>query len=272
MSRTEQRWRTAGPHTATRHKARDSTLLIKPSKAAMLRIRERLYTEWRDLRGHNVEAILTRLNPIIRGWSAYYRIGVSSEAFHALDNHMWKLAYKWAKRGHPHKSRKWIVGHYFGAFNTSRTDRWVFGDRDSGAHLIKFGWTKIVRHRLVKAAASIDDPDLVEYWADRKRRSTPPPLDRRSMHLLKVQKGRCPLCGDFLLYAEHEPQSPREWEQWFSATRKAVNKHHIVYRKHGGSDDSSNLHLVHAHCHRRHHAHGGGASEFEQPAKPSGLA
>jgi RNA-directed DNA polymerase len=231
-------------------------LLIKPSKAAMLRIRQRLSDEWRDLRGHNVEVVLTRLNPIIRGWSAYYRIGVSSEAFHALDKHMWRLSYKWAKRAHPNKPRKWIVTRYFGAFNTSRGDRWVFGDRESGAYLIKFAWTKIVRHRLVTGAASVDDPALAEYWAQRRRRRIPPPLDRRSTYLLRVQKGRCPLCGDFLLYADHEPQSPKEWEQWFNATRKAVHKHHIVYRKHGGPDDSSNLQLVHAYCHRRHHAAG----------------
>ncbi len=35
--------------------------------------------------------------------------------------------------------------------------------------------------------------------------------------LLKTQHGRCPVCGDFLLHADHEPQNPREWEQWLTA-------------------------------------------------------
>src|SRR5215469_4951931 len=247
-------------------------LLIKPGKAAMLRIRQRLSTEWRGLRGHNVEAVLTRLNPIIRGWSAYYRIGVSSEAFHTLDQHMWKLAYKWAKRSHPSKPKKWIVTRYFGAFNKTRGDRWVFGDRNTGAHLVKFSWTKIVRHKMVKGAASTDNPALTHYWAQRRHQRTPPPMDRRSIYLLRAQKGRCPLCGDFLLHADHDPQSPREWEQWFNATRKAIHKHHIVYRKHGGPDDSSNLQLLHAFCHRRHHAAGAEDQPSQQPAKPQGLA
>jgi RNA-directed DNA polymerase len=56
-------------------------LLIKPSEAAMRRIRERLRTEMRSLRGTNAQAVLIRLNPIIRGWSAYYRGVVSSKAF-----------------------------------------------------------------------------------------------------------------------------------------------------------------------------------------------
>ena len=149
-------------------------LLIKPSKAALRRIRERLRTEMRALRGANAAMVLVRLNPIIRGWAAYYRTAVSSEAFSALDRYLWRLTYKWAKHGHPNKSKHWIVNRYFGAFNKSRRDRWVFGDRDSGAYRTKFAWTGIVRHRMVKGGSSPDDPALAQYWADRRRRGATP--------------------------------------------------------------------------------------------------
>ena len=135
-------------------------LLIKPSTAAVMRIRARLTSEMRALRGHNAQMVLIRLNPIIRGWSAYYRHAVSSRVFNELDSHVWRLTYKWAKFTHPHKSKHWIISRYFGAFNSSRRDRWVFGDRDSGAYLLKFAWTKITRHTLVKGWASPDDPAL----------------------------------------------------------------------------------------------------------------
>jgi hypothetical protein len=39
------------------------------------------------------------------------------------------------------KPKRWIVGRYFGKFNKFRNDHWVFGDRDSGAYLVKFSWT-----------------------------------------------------------------------------------------------------------------------------------
>ena len=71
-------------------------LLIKPSKAAVKRIKARLTAEMKALRGHNAQMVLIRLNPVIRGWSAYYRHCVSSKVFDALDDHMWKLTYKWA--------------------------------------------------------------------------------------------------------------------------------------------------------------------------------
>src|SRR5690348_4575459 len=107
-------------------------LLIKPSQAAIGRIRERLAAEMRALRGGNAMAVIARLNPVIRGWAAYYRGVVSSGAFSSLDNYMWKLSYKWARWRHPNKPRRWTVSRYFGKFNKSRNDRWVFGDRDSG--------------------------------------------------------------------------------------------------------------------------------------------
>jgi RNA-directed DNA polymerase len=69
-------------------------LLIKPSNAAVRRIRERLRTELRSLRGTNAPTVIKKLNPIIRGWAAYYRTQVSSEVFGALDNYLWQLTFK----------------------------------------------------------------------------------------------------------------------------------------------------------------------------------
>ena len=77
---------------------RNGKLLIKPSKAAVQRIRSRLAAEVRALHGANAEAVITRLNPMIRGWAAYYRTVVSKEIFSALDHYVWRLTYRWALR------------------------------------------------------------------------------------------------------------------------------------------------------------------------------
>ena len=148
-------------------------LLIKPSKAAIKRIRERLRTETRSLRGTSAQAVIARLNPIVRGWAAYYRTVVSSEIFTALDHYLWKLTYKWAKHSHPNKPVRWIVRRYFGMFCKSRQDQWVFGDRASGAYLLRFAWTNIVRHQMVRGTSSTDDPALASYWAARRRKGIP---------------------------------------------------------------------------------------------------
>ncbi|MCA1704039.1 MAG: group II intron reverse transcriptase/maturase [Actinobacteria bacterium] len=226
-------------------------LLIKPSPAALRRVRKRLSAEMKALRGANADAVISTLNPIIRGWSAYYRTAVSSRTFALLDNHMWKLTYKWAKHGHPNKPKHWVVDRYYGAFNTTRHDRWIFRARDNGSYLRKFTWTKIVRHQMVPGTASTDDPALAEFWAGRRRKQTTP-LDRTGLRLLHQQRGRCPACGDLLLHADHEPQSPHEWEQWIKTTRAAIRKHAITTDAGPGtSDEPIALRLLHTHCHRR---------------------
>jgi len=199
-------------------------LLIKPSKAAVKRARERLGAEMRALRGHNAQIVLVRLNPFIRGWSAYYRHCVSARVFNELDWHVWKLTYKWAKFTHPHKGKRWITGKYFGQFNPARGDRWVFGDRDSGAYLLKFAW----------------------------RRRGIPPLDPARLRLLQRQRGRCPLCGELLLHASQEPRHPDEWEQWIKAVRVATRHQAISLGAAPGKPGGHAVYrLTHAYCSRR---------------------
>jgi RNA-directed DNA polymerase len=242
--------------------------LIKPSKAAIRRIRERLRTELRSLRGTNAPTVIKRLNPIIRGWAAYYRTQVSSETFGALDQYLWELTYKWATFSHANKPTRWVVHRYFGTFNKSRRDRWVFGDRASGAYLHKFAWTNIVRHQIVRGGASPDDPALAEYWAWRRRKA-PPPIDNTSLWLLGTQDGRCPICADQLLAVDDRPQSPLEWEQWLAITRKTIIK---VTMRAGGASDAAEPRLIHAHCRTGHHARNGRNPALLPAYKPSGLA
>ena len=99
-----------------RHGRRPGKLLIKPSPEAVERIRQRLAEEMRRLRGSNARAVIARMNPIIRGWSAYYRGAVSSKVFSSLDHYMWQLTAGWARRTHPKKPKKWIARRYWGRF------------------------------------------------------------------------------------------------------------------------------------------------------------
>lgn len=49
-------------------------------------------------------------------------------------------------RMHPKKGWKWRQKRYFGSLNLHRRDRWVFGDKSLGAHILKFSWFNIERH------------------------------------------------------------------------------------------------------------------------------
>jgi RNA-directed DNA polymerase len=227
-------------------------LLTTPSGKAVKRLKLRLANEMRSLRGSNAKAVIARLHPIVRGWSAYYRSVVSSKTFSDLDDYMWRLTYKWAKHSHPNKSGRWIVNRHFGKFNKFRNDRWVFGDRDSGAYLPKFSWTSIARHTLVVGGASPDDPSQAEYWVNRRKR-VKPPLDGYTLRLLTWQDGRCPLCGGHLLTAEQPPQSPLQWERWWlHVVRRAIVADYLVHHGRPGPSGDDRTRLVHASCHRGH--------------------
>ena len=248
---------------------RPGKLLIKPSATAVRRIRKRLTDEARKLRGSNARAVIARLNPIIRGWAAYYRGVVSSEVFHKLDAHVWWLVYRWARHRHSNKSKRWVVSRYFGKFNKARNDRWVFGDRDGATargqtpYLVKFSWTPIVRHQLVVGGASPDDPDLFDYWAKR-RKKVKPPLDDYNLRLLTWQAGRCPLCRENLITADQPPQSPREWERWWlSIVHRALVADHLTHER-TSTPNEKRTRLVHTSCYRAHRAR-----ESRKPAPSS---
>jgi RNA-directed DNA polymerase len=226
-------------------------LIIKPSTAAVKRFRRRLRTEMRALRGGNAVMVIARLNPILRGWAAYYRTVVSKHVFTTIDSYLWWLTFKWAVRSHRNKPKKWVTARYYGAFNPARTDRWVFGDRASAAYLTKLAWTPIVRHQMVDGFASPDDPDRADYWATRKRRRKPP-IDRWGRIQLERQHGRCPRCRQLLLHADHEPQSPDEWEKWIIVVRSAIRRQAITTDQHAATlNGPTASRLVHAHCARK---------------------
>jgi RNA-directed DNA polymerase len=207
-------------------------LLIKPSKKSVETLKGRLRTEWMRLRGHSPAAVIRLFNPIIRGWANYFRIGVSKETFVRLDYWMTYRAIRYAKRRHPRKTKRWWRPRYFGRFHPERQDRWVFGDRQTGAYLLKLGWFPIQRHSMVKGRASPDDPDLRDYWLQREQRKTRTLIPSRKK-LADRQRGRCPCCGESLFNGE------------------AIEAHHVVARKDGGSDAYSNLQLVHLFCHQQ---------------------
>ena len=210
-------------------------LLIKPSKESVSKIRNKLREEWLSLRGSNVLAIIKRLNPIIRGWANYFRSGVSCEIFHSLDRWMFHRAVRYVKHTHPKKPRYWRQSRYWGRLNLERNDRWVFGDKTTGMHLLKFSWFRIERHILVKGRSSPDDPNLKSYWQDREKAKSKS-LTPSKQKIAQSQGCICPKCGESLFNGEE------------------LHVHHIEPKQQGGINSYKNLRLLHLYCHQQIHA------------------
>jgi len=228
--------------------SRGSKVLTRPSRDAMKKMRRRIADELRALRGSPAIEVISTLNPIVRGQANYYRIGASKTAYQALDSYLWQCLYKWARREHPAKGRRWVTARYFGPYNPHRRSKWVFGDRETGAYLHQYAWTKIVRHAPVPGRYTPYDPALARYWADRHRKQQPPQLAPAWQHALRGQHGQCPLCGEPLLFTDRMPDSPSQWETWYAVVRKAMTRQAITDHSTGRTKHR----LVHAYCARRH--------------------
>jgi hypothetical protein len=96
------------------------------------------------------------------------------------------LTWKWARHSHPNKGPRWVAARYFGKFHPNREDLWVFGDKVTGALLVKHSWTAVRRHIMVKGTASPDDPGLAGYWRYHRDKHGPS-LDGHTLTLLARQ-------------------------------------------------------------------------------------
>ena len=197
------------------------TTLITPSKAKvkthLAKIAEVIDTH----KNAPQAALISKLNPIIKGWSNYYSTQFSKKTYSKVDHLIYEKLRAWARtrgKGDINVAKYW---------RTVNGRKWCFSTED-GMELKQHSDTPIVRHIKVKGAASPYDGNWT-YWS--KRRGEYPETPNRVASLIKRQKGICSHCG---LY--------------FTST-DIVEVDHIKPTSLGGKDTYDNIQLLHRHCH-----------------------
>jgi RNA-directed DNA polymerase len=234
----------------------NGTLLIKPSKknvkAFLNDIRETVKGNKTAKQFH----LIKLLNPKIRGWANYHMGAVAKEKFAWVDSEIWKTLWQWAKRRHPTKDNRWIKERYF---VTEGNRNWVFladtktqeGDTER-IRLNKASDTAIQRHVKIRGDANPFDPEHETYFEDRlgwkMKRSVTGQV--KWLKLWWSQDKECPMCKEKIT----------EETGW--------NTHHIIPREDGGSDNPSNLVLLHPNCHKQLHSQ---KLKIAKPAPTRGL-
>jgi RNA-directed DNA polymerase len=165
-------------------------LLVRPQKEKVALHRRRLSAFFRSHRQLTTAEVIKVLSPVIRGWCNYYRYAVAKRTFAVLDHHVWQVTYRWAKRRHPRKNRRWVVNHYYGVDQGRGWDLW-----DGRNRLPRHNETRVSRFVKVRGKASPFDPNLRAYWEDRRtRRLVREASHFHRVHLLQRQAGRCAAC------------------------------------------------------------------------------
>lgn len=173
-------------------------------------------------------ALIRELNPIIRGWSNYYRTVSSKETFSYCDYVLYQQLKRWAERRHTNKRHKWVKRKYW---HTRDKRNWIFGIKEEGEivlELAQHAKTSIVRHIKVKSGHSYFDGNSL-YWATRLGEH--PEMPKTKSTLLKRQKGKCSHCG--LYFKDGD----------------ILEVDHIVPKSKGGKNEYKNFQILHRHCH-----------------------
>ncbi len=175
-------------------------------------------------------ALISKLNPVIRGWTSFYSHSDAKTVgeFSKQDNLTYLKLRRWAKR----RCGNINDGH-IKYWTSIDGDNWVFATRIGEANPLR-----LLKHRdiscsstdyvKVKGDKSPYDGDLV-YWSSRL--GTHPQMPNRKAKLLKQQKGKCPWCG----------LSFQDWD--------VLEVDHIIPKALRGKDEYKNLQLLHRHCH-----------------------
>lgn len=175
----------------------------------------------------DVRSVVQRLQPIITGWSNYFRTAASKSTFSAMDKALMAKLMNWARKKHPRRTREWIRNKYLHL--DGRRKRFGYLTEDSLQSGIKhFAETAIVRHTKVTGGASPYDGNWV-YWTLRGR-----DIAERRVSLqkhIRNLRGKCARCGLYFTPFDH------------------IEVHHVQRKADGGSDRYVNLQDLHRHCH-----------------------
>ena len=217
-------------------------LLIKPQKQKVLDFCRKIGETIKRMASVTQEVLITKLNPILRGFANYYQGVVSKETFSYISYRVWKYLWDWCKRRHSKRRLKWVKNKYF---QRIKGVDWTFCCKTEGRRrkekllcLYSVGSTPIVRHIKVKGTYSPFDAELTDYWEKRRTGIGKNRWAKGSKYetIAKQQNWKCPGCGESLFNGEE------------------IEVHHIVPVNQGGSDDSENLIHLHKACHKQEHS------------------
>lgn len=204
-------------------------------------------------------ALISKLNPIIRGWCNYHRCAHCIwKVWNSTNQYLFRLLWKWAQNRHQRRSRYWIYDRYWKHFDGRRT----FSDsqalsKDSPSQTIKDATYKLVHYNFGVLPIRRISGQTNVYLLDKETRTKirrvwkMKHIDKEvgiRKNLWRRQRGVCTRCNHLLPPSGHS----------------LTDIHHKVPLSRGGSNRLDNLELIHEHCHYEHHANSK-ASGFVEP-------
>ena len=146
-----------------------NTLRITPSKEGVQTLIRKVGNIIRHHVSAPIEALIKKLNPVLRGWANYHRHVVSSEAFNRVDTYVFEHLWRMVRRRHQNKPTGWLIKKYWSAagkhvFSILHT----YKKKIRILKVIRVSAIGIKRHIKIKAEANPYLPEFSNYFWRRK--------------------------------------------------------------------------------------------------------
>ena len=176
-------------------------VLTKPSKQSVKTFLTKIQETIDRSGSQTAGEMIRRLNQQIKGWTMYHRYAASNRTFTYVDYRIFQMVWRWCRRRHRNKSRKWIKEKYF---QRDGHRHWVFTGtlRDHKGQgwpiqLMAAAKVRIIRYVKIRSDVNPYDPEWEPYLEARMGWQLAQTLAGRGRieYLWKEQEGRCVVCG-----------------------------------------------------------------------------
>jgi len=184
----------------------NNTLLTTPSEKSIEKFLEKIRTIIETKKSTKQESLIRVLNPIIKGWSNYYRTGTAAKTFQRVDWEIFRKLWQWARRRHSQKCKGWVKEKYYRRIGNQA---WCFSAEKEiqkkgelkYVQLVHLAAVKTKKHVKIRHDANPYDTNYKCYFEERATRKKLEALKGKSSswkYAWELQKRKCPICGETL--------------------------------------------------------------------------
>ena len=236
-------------------------IAVIPQKSKFKTICKKIRNTFHFNLNDDAYTLVTKLNPIIRGWCDYFKYGQSVACRKKLEYYLYKLCWKWARRKHRRWGLKRIAAKYFLRKNKAKfKDRvWAFRGQTWNKSRYKDNLSGGKSIFLINPVGEIDTLSMFSAKLENKLKHihgyhqdiskvdeflVNQKVKNKKKHntlkdkLFTKQKGVCPFCRRTIESIE----------------KGDVEIHHkVAISKKGSRSSIKNMELLHKYCHYEHH-------------------
>jgi RNA-directed DNA polymerase len=100
----------------------NNKVIVKPTKDGIKSFKSKIKEIFKKYNSSSLSMLISKLNPLLRGWANYYRFVNSKVIFGKIDTYIWRKSLNWMKRIHQRRQTLKYYKQYFKPFPNYQSD------------------------------------------------------------------------------------------------------------------------------------------------------